>query len=146
MTVKEYLSQAFGLNEMINSKMEQADELRELAEKATYRMQLAKAYGAKQNSPLENAIVNMVDLEYEIDTDIDRLVDLKRELMHVINRVEKPQYRLLLEKRYLLFKTWDAVAKDLGCELRWVHRLHNCALAEVEKIIGGNPERVSQSH
>lgn len=35
MTIKEYLSQAYRIDQRINSKLEQVQSLRELAEKAT---------------------------------------------------------------------------------------------------------------
>ena len=43
MTVKEYLSQAFSLDQRINCKLEQVARLRELAEKATQANNLGYA-------------------------------------------------------------------------------------------------------
>lgn len=128
MTAKEYLSQAFRLDQRINSKLEQAASLRELAIKATASIHAERISGTKERSPMENAIVKLVDLEHEIDADIDRLVDLKRELMFFISDIGEPSYRLLLELRYLEGRNWEEIAKIMGCNLRWIYRLHGKAL------------------
>ena len=80
MTAKEYLSQAFRLDQRINSKLEQVSRLRGMAVKATGSFQAERISGTSQHSPMESAVVKLIDLEYEINDDIDRLVDLKREM------------------------------------------------------------------
>jgi hypothetical protein len=63
-----------------------------------------------------------------------RLLNLKHEIVTVINCVESPELQTLLELRYLCFKTWEQIAVALHFDLRWVHRLHNRALNEIELI------------
>ncbi|WP_278280457.1 hypothetical protein [Tepidibacter thalassicus] len=41
--------------------------------------------------------MKIIDLEYEIVADIDRFVDLKKEIMDTINQVKDSCYQLLLE-------------------------------------------------
>ncbi len=75
----------------------------------------------------------MIDLEYEIDADIDRLVDLKRAMFHFVANVKHGSHRMLLELRYLEGKTWEEVAETMGYELRWIYRLHGRALKEADR-------------
>ena len=131
MTAKEYLAQAFRLDQRINSKLEQVSKLRSMAMKATGSFQAERISGTKQHSPMESSLVKVIDLEYEINDDIDRLVDLKREMATLIERVNDPSQRLLLEMRYLCGNTWEDIAQKMGYDLRWVYRLHGKALQEV---------------
>lgn len=135
MDAKEYLSQAFRLDQMINSKLEQVSVLRNLAVKATSTIQKDKVNGTKQRSPMENAIVKLMNFEEEIDADIDQLIDLKRELTSFIAEIENPSYRLLLELRYLGGSTWEDVANIMGYDIRWIYRLHGKAIKEANQLL-----------
>ena len=82
--------------------------------------------------------MKLIDLEYEINDDIDRLVDLKREMASLIERIPDPSYRVLLELRYLGCSRWEDIALKMGYDLRWVYRLHGRALKEMEEVMGKN--------
>lgn len=138
MNAKEYLSQAFNLDQRINSKLEQVAMLRDLAVKTTSVMQTDKVQGTKQRSPMENALVKLMSLEEEINADIDQLIDLKRDLSNLIAEIESPSYRLLLELRYLGGSTWEEVAAVMGYDVRWTYRLHRKALKEANKLLESN--------
>lgn len=133
MNAKEYLSQAFRLDQRINSKLEQVLSLRDLATKATASIHAERVSGTKQRSPMENAIVKLIDLEHEIDRDIDKLVDLKREIIGVINSVQQPEFHLLLELRYLSYKTWEEIAEMMNYSWRNIHYVHSKALRAIER-------------
>ena len=135
MTAKEYLAQAFRLDQRINSKLEQVSRLRNMAVKATGSFQAERISGTSQHSPMESAVVKLIDLEYEINDDIDRLVDLKREMTGLIEKIADPSYRVLLELRYLSINTWEDIAVKMGYDLRWVYRLHGRALKEAELVL-----------
>ena len=135
LTAKDYLSQAYRIDQRINSKIEQVRSLRELAEKATTTLSdVPQGKGSRNVHRMEDVIAKMVDLESDINADLCRLIDTKREIVTVIKCVELPELQTLLEMRYLCFKTWEQIAVELHFDLRWVHRLHNKALNEVEAI------------
>lgn len=81
-----------------------------------------------RNSRLEDTVVKIVDLQEEINRDIDRLVDLKRDIVRAIKRVKKPEYQILLELRYLCFKTWEEIAVKMNCSIDNVFKMRNKAL------------------
>ncbi len=132
MTTKEYLSQTYRIDQRINSKLEQIKNLRELATKATSTLNTTGVPSNKNVHSMEDIIVKMLDLEYEINNDIDTLVDLKAEIISKIKQVDDPEYRMLLELRYLCFKKWEHIAVEMGYDLRWIHRLHNKALEKIK--------------
>lgn len=128
MTAKEYLQQALRLDERINSKISQLDSLRELATKCTSTITGMPRNPSPSQSPMADAVCKIIDLQDEINRDIDHLVDLKRELVGVIRNVEDVECRLLLELRYLCFKSWEDIAVQMGYTTRNIHYLHKQAL------------------
>lgn len=131
MTAKEYLSQAYRLDQRINSKIEQVASLNDLATKCTSTLTGMPKNPNRASSTMADAVGKIIDLQNEINRDIDRLVDLKREIVTVIKAIENPEYQTLLEKRYLCFLTWEKIAVDMGYDLRWLYRIHKRALDEI---------------
>ena len=133
MTAKEYLGQAYRLNEQINCKIEQLSCLNDLATKATSTLTGMPHNPNKGGSSLENTITKIIDLQEEINADIDRLVDLKAEMMARIKSVEDVDQRFILEKRYLCWASWAEIAVEMNISMRWLYRQHDQALEEIEK-------------
>lgn len=131
MTAKEYLGQAYRLDQRINSKLEQVLSLRELTTKATATMSDMPGGGSRNVYKMQDIIGKIVDLENEINADIDRLVDLKREMVAVIKAVADPEYQTLLELRFLCFKTWEQIAVDMNYSIQHIYRLRDKALKVV---------------
>lgn len=130
MTTKEYLSQAYRIDQRINSKLEQVASLRVLATKATSTISDNLPSGSQNVQAMEDIIVKIIDLENEINKDISTLVDLKREIVGVIKRISNPEYQTLLELRYLCFYSWEKVAVEMEYDLRYVHKLHKKAMEQ----------------
>ena len=135
MTAKEYLSQAYRLDEQINCKIEQLSTLNDLATKATSTLTGMPHNPNKAVSTLENAITKIIDLQREINDDIDRLVDLKAEITKVIKSVDDVDQRFILEKRYLCWASWPEIAVEMNISNRWMYHLHDLALEEIQKKI-----------
>jgi DNA-directed RNA polymerase specialized sigma subunit len=77
----------------------------------------------------------MANLEDEINADIGMLVELKREIVRVVRRVENPSCHTLLSLRYLCFKTWEQIAEEMNYSVQHVHRIHGAALEAVDSIM-----------
>ncbi len=105
MNVKSYLSQAYRIDQRINSKLEQVQSLRELATKATATLGDDRPKETRNFQRMEDIICKIIDLESEINSDIDKLVDLKREIVKLIKSIPNPEHQTILELRYLCFKT-----------------------------------------
>ncbi|MEA5048750.1 MAG: DUF1492 domain-containing protein [Eubacteriales bacterium] len=133
MSTKDYLSQAYRIDQRINSKLAQVMSLRDLLGKATGTLSGAPKAATPNPHSMEDTIAKMVDLENEINEDIDALVDLKAEIMRRIKRVENTEYQTILELRYLCFKRWEEIAVEMGYSLRRLYELHDCALEEISK-------------
>ena len=79
----------------------------------------------------QDVIVKIISMENEVNADIDRLVDLKAEIMRVIKAVASPEHQTLLELRYLCFKPWKVIADRMGYNVRHVYRLHDEAVESI---------------
>jgi DNA-directed RNA polymerase specialized sigma subunit len=135
MNAKEYLSQAIWLDQMIDSKLEQLATLKSLAMKVTSSFTKEKICGGNiEKSKMESTMVKVIDLENEINADIDRLVDLKKDIQDTINMMDDINQQLLLELRYLSGKGWDEIAASMGYDPRTVYRIHGKALKEFERM------------
>lgn len=135
MTAKEYLKRAWNVDQRINSKLHQLDSLKDMATKATSTLGTEPVSGTRNVQRMADTIDNIVALENEINDDIDRLVDLKRDVIKTISKVQDTNCLTLLELRYLSFKSWDDIAAEMNYTSRWVHIMHSKALAAVEKIL-----------
>ena len=131
MTAKEYLNQAYRIDQRINSKIEQLSALRSLVTKATSTLSDSPPSATRNVHRMEDIIVKIVDMENEINADIDRLVDLKKEIMSVIKSVENPEQQTLLELRYLCFRTWEEISVEMDYTIQHIYRIRNKALANV---------------
>ena len=137
MTVKEYLGQAYRLDQRINSKLEQVMLLRELASKASSTLSETAPSGTRNVYRMEDIVVKIMDQENEINRDIDDLINLKREMVSVIKAVTNPEYQTILELRYLCFKTWEQIAVDMNYSIQHIYRLRDKALKEITPPAAG---------
>ena len=135
MTAKEFLSQTYRIDQRINSKLEQVQSLHDLATKAGNVLSHTAFAGTRNVHRMEDIIANMVDLEGEIKSDISRLVEIKRDLMTVIEQVAAVEHRTLLELRYICCKTWEEIAANMNYSVRNIHNIHSAALKDVGKIL-----------
>ncbi|MBR4538450.1 MAG: DUF1492 domain-containing protein [Clostridia bacterium] len=135
MTAKEYLGQAYWLDRRIDSKLEQLSALRETTTKATSVMNDTPVSHTRNMHSLQDVIAKIIDMENELNHDIDALVDLKKDIKRCIDAVENPEYKTLLELRYLTFKNWNEIAIIMSYEGRYVYKVHGAALKQVDQIL-----------
>lgn len=134
MKIKEYLMQAYRIDQRINSKLEQIAVLHDLATKATVTYSDMPKNPNRGHSKMEEAICKIIDLEAEINRDIDELVDLKTNITHLIKKLTGHEHQIILEQRYLCFKSWEQIAVDMGYSIQHTFRLHDAALTELERF------------
>ena len=135
MTAKEFLGQAYRLDQRINSKLQQIDSLRGLTQKVTQSYDNEVVSRTRNVSSLEDAIIRLMEAEEELNRQIDQLVDTKIEIGKLIEKVHNESYRLLLEKRYLCFLAWDQIAAAMHYSRRWVLNKHERALEVADRLL-----------
>ena len=135
MTAKEFLGQAYRLDQRINSKLQQIDSLRGLTQKVTQSYDNEVVSRTRNVSSLEDAIIRLMEAEEQLNMQIDQLVDTKIEIGKLIEKVHNESYRLLLEKRYLCFLSWDQIAAEMHYSRRWVLNKHERALEVADRLL-----------
>lgn len=128
MKARDYLGQAFRLDQRINSKIEQVRSLNDLATKCTSTITGMPGNPNRGKDSIGDIIAKIVDLQEEINRDIDALVDLKAEIYSVIRAIDNVECQTLLELRYLSFMRWEEIAVQLNYGMENVYRLHRKAL------------------
>lgn len=136
MTPKQYLQQAFRLNEQINSRLSELEQLRSLEasvqgiDLTRERVQCSRRFG----SQVESIANKIIDLEQRINSEIERLLELKIEIRKVLESVENETEQLLLRLRYIEYKRWEEIADIIGYEERQVYRIHGAALQKLSIV------------
>lgn len=82
-------------------------------------------------SIIEKGIAVIDEIENSINQDIDNLVNLRTEIENKINAIEDLKLREILKARYLDCQTWEEIAYKNGYSWRWVYKLHELALDEL---------------
>lgn len=131
MTAKEYLSQAFKIDRKIDSMLEQSVRLRSMATKTTTVLSDMPGSATKNPHKLSDVVVKLVEQEEEIDREIDRLVSLRAEIYGVIQAVEDMDERLVLEMRYMGYRTVTEIARRMEVGERQIYRIHERGLQRV---------------
>lgn len=131
MTAKAYFGEILLIDKQIYAKLEEIDRLNELAAKCTSTLS-GMPGGGKNN--YEDTIARIVDYKNEVNADIDKLVDMKRERRGVINQLPNKEHRLILAKRYICGERWEKIAVDLGYDLRYVYKMHGKALQAAQNF------------
>ena len=140
MNAKEYLSQAYHIDQRIDCKMEQIKSLRELATKANSVISdMPKDNYDKQI--MEKNIAAIIDLEREIDNDVSNLISLKREIMNAIKSVDNSEYKTLLELRYLCFNKWETIALAMKYGRDTIYKIHQQALKNISQKLGSKIQK-----
>jgi DNA-directed RNA polymerase specialized sigma subunit len=131
----EFLSQARHIDVQINSKLEELHSLKAMAEKVTTTYQSDMVDGSRDVHKREGIICKIIDLQNEINSDIDQLVDLKISIRQIIESLPDMEGRTVLNLRYVRLLKWQEVADTMGYSLRRVHNFHDRAIQYLESEI-----------
>lgn len=132
MTAKKYLQQGYYLNKQIDVKCEQIRKLQEMAQKVTTTANDCKVQVSGSQSRIADTVNKMVDLERELVDTVNEYAAKRKEIAAVIQRVDNPNYRTLLEYRYLACMKWEEIAVKMHYSWRHIIRLHGEALNVIE--------------
>ena len=136
MNAKEYLSRAWNIELQVQSKLEQIEALKSLACRVTSSVGNEGVSHSRNITSMQDTIVRIVEAEEELNRRIDDLVAMRMEVMGVIDQVQDVTLRVILEKRYLSFHTWEQIAISMGYTVRWTLIKHEEALRVVEELLG----------
>ena len=132
MTAKEYLSQAYRLDQMINSNIVEITRLREMASGISSPKLGDKVQASRStDAPFVRSLEKILELEEVSDKEIDRLIDLKAEIHEAIRAVPDANERVVLCFRYINGMTWGKIAEKMNTSTATVRRWHSTALSHI---------------
>ena len=132
MTAKEYLRQAYRLNHRINSDIAEMERLQEMAG-SVGSPGFEEHYNPNRPSeaPFVRCLEKVWALEQKINSEIDRLIDLKAQMREVIATASNADEQMVLRYRYIHNMTWEQIGDELHADRTTVYRWHNSALNHV---------------
>lgn len=129
MTAKEYLQQAYRLNELIDSDAHELERLRDLAGRISSPNFGERVQSSRNlDAPFVKYLGDIMEMEEKIQKELCRLVVLKKQILAALESVSDREERLLLTYRYLNNESWEQIAADLLVSMSTVHRIHASAL------------------
>lgn len=127
MNAKQYLKQAYKLNEKIKDKQERLDDLKAMS-RSLGAMDYSKdkvQTSPSSDSSFANQVLQSIQLEAELQQDIDRLQRLKVEINRAVEQVKDVDCSIVLSKRYILMKTWEQISNEMDYSIPQLHRIHD---------------------
>lgn|GEM_PF-6985215 len=117
MTAKEYLLQ-------LRISIAQLERLKAYAEKTS----------SIGNTTGGNTSYDRVGITAGNIVDLEKLINNKTKIFQKIkNEIPNPEYRILLELRYIKNLYWHDIAENMFCSLRTLHFWHNKSLDYIDK-------------
>ena len=134
MNAKEFLRQIKKLDKMIENKLIEVKQLKDLACNISPNLSGERVQSTPNPQRIADAIGKYIDLENEINRNIDELVDAKREVLGVIEQLSATEYDIL-HKIYVQNLTLYDVADAYDKTYSWVTTIHGRALKNVQRIL-----------
>lgn len=132
MTVKEYLLQAFTIDRILKARQSQIEELEARRYSVGAVLDDVKISAGPQQDKLGDLSAHFLDLIDEYAKDLEHLLALKRDIKRLIETLDNPTHRLIMEERYINLKRWEDIAADNNYSWNSVHRFHKAALKKIE--------------
>ena len=134
MTTKEYLKQAYRLDQRINSHIREKEELMQMATSVSSPQWKEDVVQTSKtgDAPFMRTLEKMWELEEQITEEIDKLVDLKQQIHQVVSRVDNIDGQMVLRFRYIHNYTWEKIGIEMSADRATVIRWHDAAISKVK--------------
>lgn len=136
MTTKEYLQQIGKLNKMINNKMIELTQMKEMAYSIKAMNTDEHVMSSSDPDRIGCAYVKIEEMEQKIDRMIDDYVDEKEKIITQIESIEDENLYDVLFLKYIAKKRFEDIAVEIDKSWRQTIRLHGAALKRFEEKYG----------
>ena len=144
MKAKEYLQQVEKINKMIDNKLVELEQWKAIATGITAHSDGERVQASGSQQKMADAVSRYVDIQNEVDKQIDRLVELKKEVISTIEQLPSDEYDML-HKMYIgrvdeegceiKYMSLEEIADSKKITYKWAATIHGRALQKVQKII-----------
>ena len=136
MDTKTYLQQISRLDRMINNKLSEIQQFRELARSVSAVKNEERVKTSPNFDKMCSTYCKIEKMEKELDDLIDTYVDKKNLIVSQIDGINNETYYHILFARYVEKKTFEKIADEMTYSWRQTIRIHGRALQEFEKLYG----------
>lgn len=127
---KKYLSQLMYINQNINSRQRELDDLRHNIPSAS-NWNKDKVQGSNKRQDFADKLIK---IDLDITMKIDHLVLVRETISKQIDSLENIEYIVLLRERYINQRGFDEIARLMHVSERHIARMHSLALNEFESM------------
>lgn len=127
------LNRGYRAQERIADRRDRIDKWRQVAVSITANPEHSGGSGGGPSNKIEKCVLGIMELEEEIIDEINEIRSLESENSKIIAAfVQDPNYKRILELRYLSYKRWEEIAVGMGYTFRWTQTLHSRALQQLK--------------
>lgn len=138
MDTKQYLMQISKLDRMINNKLSEIIQYRQMI----YGLQAITNEERVQTTPnfdkIGTSISKLDEMKRNVNGLVDELVNKKHLIIEQIENMDNELHYQILFSRYIEKKTFEKIATEIDYSFRQTTRLHGQALREFEKKYGNS--------
>lgn len=133
---KSYLKRVKLYDTHIDNKLAELERLKAMVTKitATWKDDVVSG-GSRSQDKIGDAVSRIVDLQKEINQDIDSYVDMKQEVLDLVDKIEDADQLNVIYKRYILYETFEQIACEMFMTYRNVCYIHGKALESISEMM-----------
>lgn len=135
MKAQDFIRQVRKLDLQITNKLIEKQQWRDIALGITANMDGERVQSSGGKSKMADAINKCVDIEAEIDSLVDKLIDAKKEVIQTIEQLDSPTEYDVLHRRYIQFLSLQDIADHYRKDYGWATTTHGRALKSLQEIL-----------
>ena len=132
MGIKHQLKQIRLIDLEVKAKMEELDRLNN----SFLKSPSLKEINVQESkvSLKDDAYVKIINLNDYINEKVDKLIDLKYQLIQAIEQLDNSKERTIIWMKYISSKSWDEIAEELKISKTTLFILHDEAIKKIDLI------------
>jgi hypothetical protein len=132
-TAKEYLARLRNADLKIEARRLEIEQLKILATcSGSLNSDKVNVKSSKAADSMAKKVIDFVDKEAELKKDIERLIELRHQIIDMIFKLEDVRYIEVLFKRYVQYKRFEQIACEMSFSYDRARHLHIEALRAFE--------------
>lgn len=133
---KEFLKQPERLDLRIKNKLIEKQQWKDIALGITANMDGERVQSSSNSkSKMADAVIKLVDMEAEIDSLVDELIDTKKKVIQTIEMLDSATEYNVLHMRYIQYLSLQEIADHYNRDYGWATTTHGRALKSVQNIL-----------
>lgn len=130
-----FLEQPEKLDIQIRNKLIEKKQWHDIALGITANMEGERVQASGARSKMAEAVDKCVDMEAEINSLIDELIETKKVVIQTIEQLDSPTEYNVLHMRYIQYMSLQEIADHYHKDYSWATTTHGRALKSVRKVM-----------